>query len=112
VRLGLPHLLKAQTLIQPIRPVILQRDRKYHPLTLFMGSGNRIPQNSAANPLVLMIRFDLNLANFYSIGGFQELNHAYPYASDFDAKNAAAFPTFSTMSKVPALVPMTPRCEE
>src|SRR5688500_8382508 len=77
-----------------------------------MGSSNCIPQNSAANLLVLMIWFDLNLANFHAIRVLEELNHAHPYAFDFYAEDAPAFPTFSTMSKVSALVPTAPRCEE
>jgi hypothetical protein len=77
-----------------------------------MGSSNRIPQDSAANLLVLVIWFDLNLSNFYRIGVLEELNHAHTRAFNFDAEDATAFPAFGTMSKVPTFVPTTPRCEE
>jgi len=77
-----------------------------------MSSSNRMPQNSAANLLVLIIWVDLNLANFYGIVVLEELNHADAHAFDFYAEDATACPTFSTMSKVPALIPTAPRCEE
>jgi hypothetical protein len=77
-----------------------------------MGSRDRILQDPAANLLVLVIWFDLDLANFYAIGVLEELNHAHPYTVDFDAEDTIAFPTFCTMSNVPVLIPMAPRCEE
>lgn len=77
-----------------------------------MGASHHIQQDSIANFLVLMIWFDLNLSNFYAVGALEELNHAHSYAFDFYAEDATTFPTFSTMSKVSAFVPLTPCREE
>jgi hypothetical protein len=54
----------------------------------------------------------LNLANLYAIAALEELNHAHAHTFNFYAEDAATFPTFSTMSKVPSFVPLTPCCEE
>jgi hypothetical protein len=69
-------------------------------LPLLVDSSNRILQNAAANPLVLMTSLYLDLANLNRIRLIKQLNHPNAQTVNFDGVDCTALPAFSAMLEV------------
>ena len=52
--------------------------------SVLVDSSNRILQNSAANPLVLVIWLNLDFANFHRIRLVEQLNPTHAYTINLD----------------------------
>jgi hypothetical protein len=80
--------------------------------SLSPGAIDDIDQELGADPLVLMIGSDLDLAHLHAILRFGQLDHADGLAVDLDHLDPPSPPGLGKVSLVSALIPTTPRCVE
>ncbi len=105
VCLTLRDLLKTQPLIKLKCSIVLQADRKYHLLSLLMGSVNEVLQDPTADALALMTWLYLDLPDFHRISSFEQLDHAHTCRIDVDNRDMTAFPALGELSCVSNFVP-------
>ena len=67
MRVSLRDLTETESLVQLIRPVVLQSGRKRHLLTSRVGPTNYVTQEARADAAALISWLDLDLADFYGI---------------------------------------------
>lgn len=102
---SLPNMLKAATLIELVRALVLQRYRQLDGLAAFMGLIDDVTQDPATDPAVLMRRLDLKLAYFDKARLIEYLDHTHALSADLEDGDVPAVPALAGVANVTCLIP-------
>lgn len=112
VSLSLRHMLKAETLVEATRSIILQSDGQGDSFPALMCLIDHVLQHSATDTKILMEPLDLYFAYFDDVDSIEYLHHSDALAANLNDRDMPPVPALLGMAHVTNFIPATKRCHE